>query len=182
MIDLFLQSFYFSLPAYLANMSPVILNKLGAWKYFAKPIDGGRKIGNQFIFGKNKTWRGLLSAIVFGSLMAMIQAFLYRYEFFRELSIVDYTSLFLIFGILAGSGAILGDLVKSFFKRRIGIVSGQAWPIFDQLDFIFGFILFVYYFSIPSVEIIITICLITLVLHPLTNMISYLLGVKKVWW
>ena len=95
---------------------------------------------------------------------------------------INYQSNFIIFGLLAGLGAILGDLVKSFFKRRLGIKSGQSWPIFDQLDFIAGFLFFTYYFSTPSINIIITTCLITLILHPLTNLISYWLGFKKVWW
>ncbi len=182
MWELIIKSFYFALPAYLSNMSPVIFDKLKIFKFLARPIDGGKKMGSEFVFGSSKTWRGLFSGTIFGLAVAGIQALLYDYEFFHNLSMINYQSNFIIFGLLAGLGAILGDLVKSFFKRRLGIKSGQSWPIFDQLDFIAGFLFFTYYFSTPSINIIITTCLITLILHPLTNLISYWLGFKKVWW
>jgi len=35
-------------------------------------------------------------------------------------------------------GALLGDIVESFFKRRKGIERGKDWIPFDQLDFIIG--------------------------------------------
>jgi len=35
-------------------------------------------------------------------------------------------------------GALLGDMMESFFKRRIGRDRGQDWIPFDQLDFIVG--------------------------------------------
>lgn len=182
MWDIIIKSFYFALPAYLANMSPVIFDKFKIFKSLARPIDGGKKIGNDFVFGSSKTWRGILSGAIFGLIVAWVQALLYDYEFFKNLSIISYPDNFIIFGILAGLGAILGDLAKSFFKRRFGIKSGNSWPVFDQLDFIVGFFIFIYYFSTPSIDIIITTCLITLILHPLTNLISYFLGFKKVWW
>jgi len=39
-------------------------------------------------------------------------------------------------------GALIGDIVESFFKRRIGKVRGQDWIPFDQLDFILGALFF----------------------------------------
>lgn len=182
MINLIIQSFYFALPAYLANMSPVIFDKLKFLKFLKKPIDGGKKLGGDFIFGANKTWRGLVSAVIFGVLIAGLQALLYNYYFFYNISMVNYPKYYLLFGFLAGLGAILGDLAKSFFKRRLGISSGKSWPVFDQLDFVAGFLLFTYWLARPSVDLIAVLFLITLILHPLTNTISYLIGFKKVWW
>lgn len=183
MAEIIWQSFYFGLPAFIANMSPVILDKLKILKFLAVPIDGGRKINGQYILGKNKTWRGLVAGGIFGLLTTSIQYLLYEnYDFFRLLSIVDYSRVFIVFGLLSGFGALIGDSIKSFFKRRLNIDSGKSWPIFDQLDFIFGFLVLSYVAYQPSWEIVIYLCIITLVLHPLTNIISYLLGIKKVWW
>ena len=179
---LILKSFYFTLPAYLANMSPVIFDKLGIFKFLKKTIDGGRKIRGDYIFGSGKTWRGIVSGAIFGVLAVLIQSFLHSFDIFENIAIIDYSSGIILFGLLAGLGAILGDLTKSFFKRRFKIKSGRPWPIFDQLDFIVGFILFTYFIATPPIEIIITIFLITLILHPLTNLVSYFLGIKKVWW
>jgi CDP-2,3-bis-(O-geranylgeranyl)-sn-glycerol synthase len=35
-------------------------------------------------------------------------------------------------------GALFGDIVESFFKRRIGKERGESWYPFDQLDFVLG--------------------------------------------
>lgn len=182
MLLLIAQAVYFILPAYLANMMPPIAGKLKIVSGFNQPIDGGKKWGDQYLFGQNKTWRGLFFAVLGGILMAFIQALLYGQPNFQQLSIIDYSQHWLIFGFLAGLGAILGDLAKSFFKRRVGIKSGGAWPIFDQLDFIAGFLIFTYSLAQPDWKIILSIMIMTLILHPLTNIIGYLIGFKKVWW
>lgn len=185
MFDLIIKSFYFALPAYLANMAPVIFDKLKLLKFLNRPIDGGRKWGQSdyiYIFGPTKTWRGLVAAVIMGLVATTLQTWLYNFEFFHNLSIINYPDNFILFGLLAGLGAILGDLLKSFLKRRLKMTSGRPWPVFDQLDFVAGFLLFTYFIIQPPIAIIITIFLITLVLHPLTNIISYLIGFKKVWW
>jgi CDP-2,3-bis-(O-geranylgeranyl)-sn-glycerol synthase len=37
----------------------------------------------------------------------------------------------------------VGDAVKSFFKRQIGVAPGASWIGFDQLDFFIGAYAFV---------------------------------------
>lgn len=182
MLILIAQSFYFVLPAYLANMMPVFLAKLHLLEFLNIPIDGNRKIGGKELFGRHKTWRGLVAGVIGGLLVAFIQSRLHPYPLFNSLSIFDYSSYWLIFGFLAGFGALIGDLVKSFFKRRVGIKSGGIWPIFDQLDFILGFFFFTVWIVNPSLAILLTILIMTAILHPLSNLIGYLLGLKKVWW
>ncbi|MFA6593939.1 MAG: CDP-2,3-bis-(O-geranylgeranyl)-sn-glycerol synthase [Candidatus Buchananbacteria bacterium] len=182
MLMLIAVTFYLLLPAYLANMAPPIFGRLGLLKPLAKPIDGGRKWRGEYIFGSGKTWRGVVAAVVFGILVAGLQAWLFTYPAFEGISLVDYPTVWPVFGFLAGLGAILGDLAKSFFKRRVGIASGGAWPVFDQLDFIAGFFLFTWGLSALSWQVVAAACLLTLVLHPLTNVIAYLLKLKKVWW
>lgn len=182
MAYLILQSIYLILPAYFANMCPVIFAKLGLLKFLAKPIDGGKNLSGRPIFGANKTWRGLVSGIIGGIIISALQYWLYPVAFFRQLSLFDYSGNWLAFGLLAGAGAIIGDLAKSFFKRRANIKAGNSWPIFDQLDFIAGFFIFTGLIFWPGWTIFITICLLTLILHPLTNLFGYLIGWKKVWW
>ena len=182
MLLLIVQAFYFILPAYLANMCPVIFAKLGLLKFSAKPIDDNRRLNGQPLFGANKTWRGLISGIIGGIIIAGLQSLLYPLPFFQQLSLFNYPQNWLVFGILAGAGAIIGDLIKSFFKRRINIKAGDSWPVFDQLDFILGFFIFTCLIFWPGWTIFITVCLLTLILHPLTNIIGYLIGWKKVWW
>jgi len=182
-IILILSAFYFALPAYIANMAPVLIAKPGLCKCLARPIDNDRTWRGKPILGKGKTWRGLIAGVLAAIIIAGIQMLLFRYSFFQSISVVDFNEVnFLIFGALAGLGAMIGDSVKSFFKRRIGIKSGAAWPIADQLDFIIGFLLFTYCLVRPEIIIMIIVIAITPLLHLLTNVIGYKLKLKKVWW
>lgn len=182
MLTLIMQSLYFVLPAYLANMMPVFFAKLHLLEFLNIPVDGGKRFKGQELFGSHKTWRGMAAGTLGGISVAGIQASIYFLPIFYSLSIFNYHSHWLLFGFLAGLGAMTGDLIKSFFKRRVGIKSGGMWPIFDQLDFILGFLLFTVWLVNPGSAIIITILVMTAILHPLSNLIGYLLGLKKVWW
>jgi len=182
MLNIIISAFYFALPAYVANMCPVIFAKLGLLKSLNKPIDAGAQLDGHDLFGQNKTWRGLVAGTIGGIAVALLQDAVYFLPAFHSISLIDYHNQWLAFGTLAGGGAIIGDLIKSFFKRRIGIKPGASWPIFDQLDFIAGFFLFTCFIALPDWTIILTVCIMTLVLHPLVNIIGYLVGFKKVWW
>jgi CDP-2,3-bis-(O-geranylgeranyl)-sn-glycerol synthase len=80
------------------------------------------------------------------------------------------------------SGALIGDLVHSFVKRRIGIDEGAPLPIADQLDFVVGAILFSFLVSGLPLLTISLIFVITLPVHLLTNIIAYSVGVKRTPW
>ncbi len=167
-----LQAIYFILPAYIANMAPVLIRWIPIGDY---PIDHGRTWRGQRIFGNHKTYRGLIG----GSLMGVVTVF-----FQREMSPYDKltTPQIVLIGLAFGAGALIGDLVKSFFKRQLNIMPGKIWFPFDQLDFVIGALLAVSLFYIPPIEYIIIIILITPPLHFLTNSIAYFIKLKKVWW
>jgi len=83
---------------------------------------------------------------------------------------------------LFGLGAIAGDLVKSFFKRRLKIAEGRPWIPFDQIDLVLGALICVspvYALDLPRVLVLL---LLTPFLHFLTNLTGYTLGLKDVWW
>ncbi|MBW2995370.1 CDP-archaeol synthase, partial [Candidatus Woesearchaeota archaeon] len=97
--------------------------------------------------------------------------------------ILDYASVnIILFGFLLGLGAMTGDLVKSFFKRRIGKKPGESWPVFDQLDYVIGALLFGSIVFVPELSIILIILIVTPVLNLLANYLGYILKLKKVWW
>jgi len=92
-------------------------------------------------------------------------------------------------------GAILGDLVGSFVKRRAGLRKGSPAPLLDQLDFVFGALFFAwlwYCFSTWNLngvfEDMITydrffvIVIITPGIHVLGNIIAWLWKLKKEPW
>ncbi|MEM4816796.1 MAG: CDP-archaeol synthase, partial [Desulfurococcaceae archaeon] len=93
---------------------------------------------------------------------------------------------YLVIGLGSSIFALIGDLIGSFIKRRLGIPSGGLLPILDQLDFII--FVSIYYILINIVEFyskplyIMISCIIVIILHVLTNNVAYYLGVKDKRW
>ncbi len=171
------------LPAYLANGAPVVFDKFNLLPGFKKPIDGGRKIGKDYIFGETKTWRGLVAGVVVGALTGFLLTLLSCGNFEKcEMTFMEWLMYGPGLGAVLGFGIIAGDLVKSFFKRRLHIKSTAPFFPFDQMDYL-GALLLMYLFfpSIPAINF--WIILIISPLFPiLANITAYHLGWKKVWW
>jgi len=177
-IILVLGCFYFILPAYFANMAPVIVKKVNFLKI---PIDFGKRINDRPLFGENKTFRGLFFGVVFAVIVTFLQSFFYENGLFLSFSLVDYSN-WLILGVLLGFGAIFGDLVESFVKRRLGYESGRPFVPFDQTDFIFGALVFAYPFVALSFSKIVIVLLLSFFLHIIVNHIAFYSGIRKEKW
>lgn len=183
MTTLIISTLYALLPAYVANMAPVIAQRLNFLPRLARPLDGGHKIGRNYIFGTNKTWRGFAVGVASAMLVGVAQYFLWQFNVVRLRSVIDFSRVDPVtFGFIGGMGAMGGDLIKSFLKRRFAIASGNAWPIADQLDFVLGYFGATYFFVFWQLPILLAGLILTLIFHPLTNLIAYLLAIKKVWW
>jgi CDP-2,3-bis-(O-geranylgeranyl)-sn-glycerol synthase len=178
---LFLQALYFALPIYLANMAPVLVKGL---PFLQCPLDAGRQLRGKRLFGKNKTWRGLIAGSLMGILIVEIQQYLHmNTEVAQTISLLDYTNVDAInLGLLMGFGALLGDAVKSFFKRQLGKESGTAWPPFDQLDFMLMALFFTSFSYFPGWGAVIILLILTPFLHLMTNIIAHKIGLKEVPW
>ncbi len=174
-----LQCFYFMMPIYFANMSPVFMRK--TLNFMAVRMDFGKRLGGKPILGEHKTWRGSFYAIVFGILTAFLQYNLYRYEFFRKLSFFDYSN-WLLFGFLMGFGAIFGDSVKSFFKRRVGIKPGDKFIPFDQIDFVVGGMALSAFAFDLTLGIFIVSLILSFVLDIIVNHIAFYLHIRNEKW
>lgn len=130
------QVLYLFVPAYVANMSPVLVQGRFAW--LARPLDGGREWRGRRVLGDHKTWRGLVAGTLAGMVVWEIQRVVYRVGLGQGLAVVDYDTWPVLGGMLMGLGALVGDAVKSFIKRRVGIAPGRSWLGFDQVDFYLG--------------------------------------------
>jgi CDP-2,3-bis-(O-geranylgeranyl)-sn-glycerol synthase len=164
-------------------MAPVFAKKFGVLKFLARPVDGGRTFRGQPIFGDHKTWRGFLVGVAAAIAVTWLQYFLYSIKIFKNLSLLNYseTNLWLL-GFLLGFGALFGDLIKSFFKRRMNLAPGAPWIPFDPIDFVVGALVFVNFIFIPPWQAILVIILITPILHILTNRIGFFLKIKNTKW
>lgn len=98
---------------------------------------------------------------------------------FTSLAIIDYEDFSVLLGFLLGFGAIFGDAVKSYYKRKAGIKPGERWLGFDQLDFVVGGLVFSFFVYVPQVETVVILFLATPLLHIATNHIGYWLGMRK---
>lgn len=173
------------LPAYIANPSAALFGG-------GMPIDLGRNWSDgRRILGDGKTYRGFATGVMCGMLVGVIQILLAPYIAPHLAGVVHPEQLETWTAITAVTmpiGALLGDMVKSFFKRRIGYERGAMLPVADQLDFVAGAWLLTYIFAPAwmtanfTFGIIVTVLLITPVLHVATNVVGFKLGKKDVPW
>lgn len=179
-----LQSLYFFLPAYSANLSASLSRKIKLLKFLEKPVDFGKSLQGYPIFGNHKTWRGIIFGSLVGTLVAVLQKWLYlSLDIFKKLSLIDYLNLnILLLGFLLSFGALFGDLLFAFFKRRRGIKPGDPWIPFDQINFVIGGFCFVTPYLILPLKIWITLLFFTFFLHILANQLGYFLKLQKVKW
>ena len=99
----------------MANGTPVILKRLMGEK-FAYPLDAGVRFADgRPVFGPSKTLRGLVSSLIVTTLVAPALGLDWR------------------IGLVVAIAAMVGDLLSSFTKRRIGMSSGGMALGIDQI-------------------------------------------------
>lgn len=157
MADIFMEigeALWFILPAYFANSSPVILGggiPLDLGKYF---FDKRR------IFGDGKTIQGFIGGLIAGTLVAIFQG---RPEA----------------GFLMSLGALTGDLIGSFIKRRLDIAQGGSLPGVDQVFFL----IFALLFASPVERLrwtgLVILLIVTPPIHLAANILAYKIGLKS---
>ena len=154
----------FILPVYCANAVPVLAGG-------GLPLDLGKGfIDGKPVFGKNKTVRGFFVGLFVGTSAGLAETVAFGFP--------------LLFGPLVSLGALSGDLLGAFVKRRLGLAPGRLLPVVDQIDFILGALLF----SLPlglttlSWEVAAMALVITPPIHLLTNYCAYKLELKNNPW
>ena len=149
-------------PSYVANAAPLVLGG-------GRPLDGGRNfLDGRPVFGSHKTLRGLLAGIIAGSLVGLGE------------SLVD--PRLALAGSAISLGAVSGDLLGAFVKRRLSVKPGGPLPILDQLDFVVGGLVLSFPFLPMSLVSVLIVVLVTPPIHLGTNLGAYLLGIKKTYW
>jgi CDP-2,3-bis-(O-geranylgeranyl)-sn-glycerol synthase len=172
-------AFWAMLPAYVPNNAAVLLGG-------GPPIDGGRTMGGRRLLGDGKTWRGTAGGTLVGATLGYLLN-----------QVVDAAG-----GTLPGAlptfpaialltlplGAMLGDIVASFLKRRTGRERGAPFPGLDQLDFVVGALALTaiaapgWFGETFTPAVLVAVLVLTPVLHVVTNVAAYLLGVKSEPW
>ena len=82
----------------------------------SRPLDGGRRwFDHRPLFGRHKTGRGVLAALLGGT------------------AVFPLLGVPLLTAAIASLLAMVGDLLSSFCKRRLNLPSGHIAPILDQV-------------------------------------------------
>jgi len=153
-----LHYFLLYFPAYVANAVPVLCRGRRA-------IDS---LVGEGTFGRHKTWRGLVCGVVGGLLTGFLLS--------------PFTPLTPLDGLLQGLGAMAGDLLGSFVKRRLSLREGAPFftdaTTFIALAVLFDYPLWPYWEWVGGSLFLLA----TLAVHRLTNVGAFLLGLKARPW
>jgi CDP-2,3-bis-(O-geranylgeranyl)-sn-glycerol synthase len=167
------------LPAYVPNNAAVLAGG-GA------PIDGGRTWGGRRVLGDGKTWRGTLVGTLAGAGLALALNAVVPAA--SGAAGVDLPSFPLAAALALPAGAMLGDVLASFLKRRTGRERGAAFPLLDQLDFVVvslalsALVAPAWFGSVFTLPVVVAVLVATPLLHLGTNGIAYALGLKDEPW
>jgi len=158
LVDAVLHTYLMMLPAMLANSSAVIFSG-------GPPIDMGLTfLDSERIFGKNKTIGGFIGGVAMGGSLGLLLS-----QGFQ--------------GFIVALGALLGDLLGAFIKRRFRIEPGQPFPLLDQYDFVIGALTVILALNYPLHPVGWAVFIITIpAVHFGANYLAYKVGLKRVPW
>jgi len=113
------------------------------------------------VLGSSKTWRGVIGAIAFTS----ISGVLLGYPVPTGVQIAIY--------------AVLGDILSSFIKRRLGMAPSSMAPLIDQVpESLLPALMLMDSFELDYQSIIILVC-VFIVLELILSLIFFRLGIRK---
>lgn len=173
------------IPAMIPNSAAVFT---GGWG----PIDFGKSWRGKRILGDGKTWSGLIGGGLFGVLFGLgmigISALFGSTDYWGFGPFWDNVGILFCLSF----GALFGDMLGSFIKRRIGIDRGKKAPLLDQYDFVIGAFLLVtifYHDWVYSTFIagynwigLIVMLILVWFIHRSVSILGYKLGLKDVPW
>lgn len=183
---------YLILPMVLAGISNMVWMKLPLLESWRVPMDGGRRWRDgRRIFGDNKTWKGFVGMIGVTALWLQIFAVLAALSpTARELSLMPFENWLpwaWFYGAVWGLFYVLAELPNSFAKRRLNIAAGaegqgclgQFFKVLDQSDSVMGCLVGMLFFYVPSWQDALAILVLATGFHYLTNILLFVLGLKK---
>ncbi len=184
-LNLIIYSIFLMIPAYLANGSALVFGGGTPMDFGHNAWDGRRLIGD------GVTWRGTIGGGLFGMIIGGLLGLLANYgigSYYFSLISSQVTIISgnipqgLLIGLLLGFGALIGDAIGSFLKRRLNFERGKAVPLLDQLDFVVVALIFVSTIIHLDLSMILIILFVSIFLHLGANMFAYLINLKDVWY
>jgi len=167
------EAIIYVVPAYIANGTPVVVLRYIKQSH---PIDLGVVMWDgRRLLGDGKTIEGLVSGLAVG-LVAALSLYVLVPGIYRSL---------LECGLLP-VGAMMGDILGAFIKRRMGLERGRSAPVLDQIGFLLVALLLAWLpHGAPiwlDAQTFVILLVITALLHLSTNALAYLVGLKDKWY
>jgi CDP-diglyceride synthetase len=150
------------------------------------PMDFGLTFRGRRVFGDNKTWRGAFVTIGTTTLSAWVLAGVSTCCWHLP-ELTPFASAHpLAWGLMLGTGYIVGELPNSFAKRQLGIApgasgqgpEGRVFWVVDQIDSLIGILIAISPVWQPSLALLVAIVAIMLVAHPVSAWIMMQFGLK----
>ncbi len=175
MLYLLVRVIWLGLSGALANATPPIATRLFPKLYY--PLDLNRKIKGKRILGYQKTFRGVLTGMLFAHLTFVLQNFFLTRNPESFLASVEpnLETLPAYYGLYLGIGALGGDVIKSFFKRRQGRKPGSPWFPFDQTAWIVGILVMQLVFVNVDIAFVVLTIIMGLIFHFFVKIVAYVI-------
>ena len=186
-MTLLLQLLWLAVPVIVSGLVHLAVLKLDLMPALRRmPIDGGVTFRGRRLFGDNKTWRGAVVTITTMTVTAWALAKIHACCFALPTLVPFAETHPVAWGLLLGTGYILGELPNSFVKRQIGIgpgasgtgFTGRLFWVVDQLDSLAGMLLLAWPVWHPPLSLVALLVAIMLVAHPLGAWVMVLFGLK----
>jgi CDP-2,3-bis-(O-geranylgeranyl)-sn-glycerol synthase len=167
------------LPAYVPNNAAVVFGG-------DRPIDAGRTWDGSRVLGDGKTWRGTVGGTLAGIALALLlNAIVPAVSAATGLPLPRIPPVAVVTLPL---GAMVGDALASFLKRRTGRERGAAFPGVDQYDFVLASLAFTaasafeWFVATFTPPVLLVVLVVTPLLHLGTNVVAYRVGLKSEPW
>lgn len=176
------------IPPYIASATATFPRGRGPPMDFGRtwPWDGRR------IFGPSKSWSGFIFGCLFALPFGLLEAWLILLAPPNLAIVPQYASTVagaIPLVLLLVVGAMTGDALGSFVKRRLNLGSGARAPLLDQLPFVavpilLGALVYpsVFVPTFFSLEALFWLLVFTLGLHTAFNWVGHAAGLKQVPW
>ncbi|PCJ55426.1 MAG: hypothetical protein COA79_20700 [Planctomycetota bacterium] len=158
------------IPLILANVIHMFIVKHDLFLSLKKPL-------NENLFGRNKTYRGLMVVTVLTAIFQLILSFILD----AKLDDVDYA-----IGFILGLTYILCELPNSYAKRRLGIKPGdksvkykKLFAVVDKSDSTLGVCLVFVLIKCLGFEVFLTLFLSAFVIHYVISCLLVYIKVKE---
>ena len=145
----------------IANGAPIVIRAVMGSRLDCAIDFGYRLPDDRPLFGSSKTWRGVFGAVLFTSIGAIVLG----YSAFTGAQIAIY--------------AVLGDILSSFIKRRLGMAPSSMAPLLDQVpESLLPAVMLMDIFELDIQSIIILVSLF-IVMELLLSYIFFKLGIRR---